>query len=281
MNILLTGASGYIGTLLLAQLKQKECFVRAVSRSPDPSLVLADEVVIENLTPESDFKALLFGIDTVIHLADGFNAFELLPGSVINNEASNRLATTIGLATTAAEQGINFTYLSTVKTMCGTFADHILREDSPVKPQSLYGRLKLKAEQAIIAASQKTGTKAVVLRFPIVFGPGAGGNMEKLLKLVDTPLPLPFHGLASRRSLISSTSLIEAIITIIKQEQTAGGLYLVHDDAVSTTEMIKTIHAGLGRPDRQFKIPPPSLVDRRKTPAYWTQNTSIYAPTGT
>ena len=219
MHILLTGAAGFVGKLLLARLKQQEIIVRAVVRSNDPSLARADDIVIENLTCHSDFLTLLSDIDIVIHLADGFNEYEHLPALANNDEASKRLQTTMMLADAAARQGTAFIYLSTIKTMCGAHADHILTHASQPQAHSLYGQLKLQAEEAILKASLKRGSRAIILRFPVVFGPGAGGNMERLRELADSPLPLPFLGLDNKRSLISTASLVDAVMTIIKREQ--------------------------------------------------------------
>ena len=177
-----------------------------------------------------------------------------------------RLQTTIALANRTAEKGANFIYLSTIKTMCGAYADHILTEASPAKPQSLYGRLKLEAEQVIMAASQKHDSKAVILRFPIVFGRDVGGNMEKLRGLADSPIPLPFLGLDNKRSLISSRSLIDAVLAILKRQQVQSGVYLVHDGALSTSDMIRLIRKANGRPQRQFSMPPALWSPLEKLP---------------
>ena len=270
MNILLTGAAGFVGHQLLASLKQKGCFVRAVVRTNMSPLADDDdpgsEIVVENLTQATDFKALLADIDTVIHLADGFNTFEHLPVSANNEEAAERLKTTMALINAAALNGTRFIYLSTIKAVCGSCADHVLDEATPPRPQSLYGALKQQAEQAIMKTSRQHGSKAVVLRFPVVFGPGAGGNMEKLRRLADNPLPLPLPVGDNRRSLISSRSLIDAINSIVSQQQAPPDIYLVHDGAISTTDMIRLIREGLGRPQRQFEIPTASWSLIEKLP---------------
>ena len=266
MHILLTGAAGFVGKQLLGALKQQKMIVRAVSRSTDPSLAQADDVVIKNLTQHSDFKNLLSKVDMVIHLADGFNAYEQLPASITNDEAARRLQTTIALANEAAQKGAHIIYLSTIKTMCGVYADHVLNEASATKPQSLYGKLKLEAEQAILKASQQHGTRAIILRFPIVFGPDVGGNMEKLRRLADSSIPLPLLGLNNKRSLISSHSLIDAVLTILKCQQEQGGVYLVHDGALSTPDMIRLVRQAGGRPQRQFGLPPALWPSLEKLP---------------
>jgi len=111
MRILLIDAGGFIGGLLLARLRYDGFTTRALSRRPTPPLRLADEVIIETLSPASDFAALLRGVDSVIHLADGFNAYEQLPLSAMHDEAAVRLETAWKLAHAAAATGTDFIYL--------------------------------------------------------------------------------------------------------------------------------------------------------------------------
>ncbi len=266
MHILLTGAAGRIGKRLLPILKHQHYLVKALTRHPAPDLHEADEQIAASLTQETDFDALLTGVDIVIHLADGFNNFEHLPADHESREAAQFLQTTTALARAAARNGVRIIYLSTIKTMCGTHASQPLTQASKATPQSLYGRLKLEAEQTILAAARDYGNHAVILRFPVVFGLG-GGSMEQLLVLVDHPLPVPFAGLASPRSLISAHGLVSAITAIAKQPEAASGFYLVHDGTLCLSEMTCLIRKGLGRPSRKFRFPAPIWDMLEKLPA--------------
>ena len=270
MRILITGAGGYIGSALLTELKKHNYWLRAISRSDKPSLQIADEFIVQTLNPSTHFEPLLDGIETIVHLADGFNAYEHLPISTDPAkipEAAQRLKATIALANVASKQGTRFIYLSTIKTMCGTYANHILCELSPNQPTSLYGQLKLKAEQAIVKAAKEHGGNTIILRFPITFGVQPKGNMEKLLRLADTPLPLPFRACNNRRSLISATSLIDAIMHTVKSRHQGRNLFLVQDDALSTHQIISLVRCGLNRPQRLFALPESIFSISEKIPA--------------
>ncbi|MCP4936637.1 MAG: NAD-dependent epimerase/dehydratase family protein [bacterium] len=266
MRILLTGAAGQVGKRLLPKLTQQGYSVRVLTRRSAPAQPSSDEVVIKELNPQTDFASLLANIDILIHLADGFNAYEHLPITAINNEASSRAQTTKRLTKAAAQKGIHLLYLSTIKTMCGTHADEILTEKTRPHPQSLYGTLKLNAEQYMLSAAQQYGSEAVVLRFPAVFGLDHG-SMENLLQLLNSPLPVPFADLSQRRSLISANSLIHAVMAIIKQQTYKTGTYLVHDGALSIVDMTSMIRKGLGRPARRFRLPSPIWHRLEKLPA--------------
>jgi nucleoside-diphosphate-sugar epimerase len=271
MHILVTGAGGYIGSPLLTELKKQGYWLRAVSRSTKPSLEIADEHIIQTLNPGTHFEPLLDGIDTIINLADGFNAYEHLPASThpaTIPEATLRLKTVNALANAASKQEVRLIYLSTVKTMCGTYADQILTEHSLNQPTSLYGLLKLKAEQAIFEAAEEHAQNTVILRFPITFGVQPKGNMEKLLRLADTPLPLPFRACDNRRSLISATSLIDAIVHTTKSEHQGKNLFLVQDGALSTYQIISLMRRGLNRPQRMFALPESVFLTSENIPSF-------------
>lgn len=264
MRILLTGAGGFVGGQLLQLMKKRGYFVKALSRSDRSQMAVADEVLVENLSRQSDFAALLQGVDTLVHLADGFNAYEHLPAGVKNEQASKRLQTLFALAEQAAENGVAFIYLSTIKTMCGHYSPEILSETSKANPQSLYGQLKLEAEQGILRLANRYGSRAVILRFPIVFGAGVGGNMQKLLVLADSPIPLPFAGMDNQRSLISAQSLFEAVMVIVENQQVQTGMFLVQDGAVSSADLVRSLRQGLGRPAHLFTLAQPfcSLMEK-------------------
>ncbi len=274
MRILITGAGGYIGSPLLTELKKHGYWLRAVNRSAKPSLQIANESIVQTLSPSTHFEPLLNGIDTILNLADGFNAYEHLPSSIDPAkipEATLRLKTVNALANAASKRGIRLIYLSTVKTMCGTYTNQILTEHSLNRPSSLYGLLKLKAEQAIVKAAKEHGQNSVILRFPITFGVQPKGNMEKLLRLADTSLPLPFRACDNRRSLISATSLIDAIVQTVKSRHQGNHLFLVQDGALSTYQIISLMRHGLNRPQRLFMLPEGVFSISEKIPSFGPQ----------
>jgi len=258
MKILVTGAGGRVGRRLIKALAVTAFKVRALARSRAPHLQEADEFVLTSLSPDSDFSALLEDMDAVIHLADGFNAYEHLPYGHENAEARRRLTTVEHLIDAAAKQQVSFIYLSTIKTMCGPFTKKILCEETKPEPQSLYGQLKLVAETTILKTAEKYGSTAVILRFPIVFGGDIGGNMERLSVLANKGYPLPFKGLASQRSLISANSLIDAVLSVLKSDIDGQHIFLLHDGSLTIEEIIRLLHEGAdGKALNLFGLPHP------------------------
>jgi UDP-glucose 4-epimerase len=258
MRVLVTGAGGHVGGALLPALTARGHAVKALSRRPLPRCPDGATNVVATLDADSDLAPLLADVDAVIHLADGFNAYEQLPRDASVPEAERRLLTLQRLAEAAARRQLRLVYLSTIKAMCGTQAETVLTEDTPPRPQSLYGRLKLEAEQHVARLVAERGGSALVLRFPIVFGTGRGdGNLERLLRLADTPWPLPLKGLTARRSFISAETLIAAAVLGCERPITGARTFLLHDGAMTVEELLRTMRRALGRDERLFALPAP------------------------
>ncbi len=256
MKVLVTGAGGFAGKCLTELLSKKGHTVIAVGRRlPDklPAGVIFKTVDIQPLT---QWDEMLNGVNGLVHMADGFNAFEHLAAGADNKAAQLRLKATLNLARAAIRAGIeNFIYLSTIKAMAGSWAKQILNENSPAQPTSLYGQLKLVAENEIFQLAAGSATRVISLRFPIVFGSRPDGNFTRLLQLANSGLPLPLSGIKAKRSMISLTSLSDAIATTIENSSAPAGTYLVHDQAMSLAELLQILRAASKRPARLFYLP--------------------------
>ena len=256
MRVLVTGATGFAGPHLIRTLSEHGAQVTAVSRKTKPAPPWADRHESINISPRTSWGSLLKDTDAVVHLADGLNAFEHLPAHFQDDKSSERVEATLNLVRSAIASGVpKFIYLSSIKAMAGTWAPGVLTEKTTAHPTSLYGRLKLETEQKIMSIAEGSSTSAFALRFPVVFGPNAGGNISRLLRLVDTAWPLPFAGIENARSMISLNGMTDAITAVINNQDREGGVFLVHDAAISLPNLIAHLQSGLGRPDRMFRIP--------------------------
>jgi len=255
MNVLVTGASGFIGRALAAELAARGERVRAAMRQPADVFSRAVEVVaVSDLTRPVEWRLLLKDIDTVVHLAgiahggaETYDAYDRV----------NRLATA-ELAAAASAAGVRrLVFVSSIRAQCGPTSDHPLTEADPPSPTDAYGRSKLAAEQAVRAAN----VPFTILRPAVVYGAGVKGNMARLLRLACSPWPLPFARFANRRSLLARQNLVAAIHFALEAPAALGETYIVADpEPLSLAEIIAAMRAGLARSPRLFSVPPPLIA---------------------
>lgn len=162
------------------------------------------------------------------------------------------------LAEQAAAAGVRrLVYLSSVKVLGERTPDHPFNEASLPAPEDPYGQSKQEAEQELQEVAAKTGLEVVVLRPPLVYGPGVGANFMRLMRLVTRGLPLPIASIRNRRSLIDVRNLASAIEACLTHPGAAGRTFLVSDgEAFSTPQLVSMLAAGLGVPDRSWPLPP-------------------------
>jgi nucleoside-diphosphate-sugar epimerase len=146
-------------------------------------------------------------------------------------------------------------YLSSIKVNGEESKAPFTEQDAP-NPQDPYGISKWEAEQALAAVSSETGLEMVVVRSPLVYGPGVGGNFLQLLKTLRTGLPLPLALVENRRSLICRANLVDALLHCAQDTRAAGRTYLVSDgEDLSTPELIRRIAKALGVSPRLWRMP--------------------------
>lgn len=246
-----TGASGFVGKPLCDFLEASgERVDRLVRKAKSES-----EKGIGDIGPESQWASVLSGCAGIIHLAARVHLMQDPSVDPLFEYRKVNTAGTLELAKQAAEQGVRrFIFISSVKVNgeSGFFSPF----DSPA-PSDPYSISKLEAEEGLKKISQKTGMELVVLRPPLIYGPGVRANFYKLIKAVDRGLPLPLGGIKNRRSLIFLRNLLDAIKTVMYQPQAAGKTYLLSDnEVVSTSDLIRLISKALGRKTKLLNISP-------------------------
>jgi nucleoside-diphosphate-sugar epimerase len=260
MKVLVTGASGFVGNALCTHLVLRDFDVVAtVQNLPDALVPKVNYRIVTKICASTDWDDALAGVQTVIHCAARVH--------VMRDHAQDpltefRRVNTLGtetLAWAAARCGIKrLVFLSSIKVN-GESAppDAPFDQTSPTKPQDPYAISKWKAEQALTRVAAETGMEVVVLRCPLVYGPGVKGNFLRLLQVMDRGIPLPFALAKNRRSLIYLDNLTSAIATCLTHPAAAAGkTYLVSDgEDVSTAELIACIAQALGKPSRLWPCP--------------------------
>jgi nucleoside-diphosphate-sugar epimerase len=258
-HILVTGANGFIGNSLCRGLIAEGWKVRGAIRSQEKENTLPAEVeVIEvgSISRNTDWRIALKDIDVVVHLAARVQSPKSNLADRFSYYRSVNVLATKHLAKSAESMKVRrFVYLSSIKVN-GEGKTQPYKEDDKPNPFSPYSTSKFEAEQCLEEIGRNCSLETVVLRPPLVYGPGVKGNFLKMLKLIDKGVPLPFASVKNQRSLIFLENLIDAIITCTEHPDAAGKKYLVSDrENISTNELIKSIAAPLGKPARIFPFP--------------------------
>jgi nucleoside-diphosphate-sugar epimerase len=257
--ILVTGASGFIGTALCRHLiRQGRRVVGVVRRQSAKLPAGVERRVVPDIGLATDWTGRLDDVDTVIHLAARVH---VMREQAVSPLYAFRYVNTYGtrkLAKASVAQGVRrLIYISSVKALGDGRPDGApYRDDDIPAPTDAYGQSKLEGERILDEVGGEGRIETVVLRPPLVYGPGVRGNFRALMKLCDTPFPLPLGELDNRRSLLAQDNLIDAITLAIEDPRAIGRTYLLRDgEDLSTSELIRRLRLALGRPERLVAAP--------------------------
>jgi len=257
MLIALTGATGFIGQYLLAELPKRGHRVRALLRRPTAAISShMTAAVIGDLRYPQNLAAALKGVDAIVHSAAVAHAAS---GRPEDDYRSINTAATVALARAAERSRVSrFVFLSSIRAQCGPVADTVVTETDEPRPTDSYGKSKLAAELGLA----ELGLDWVALRPVLVYGPGVKGNMARLKRLAELPFPLPLGSITARRSLLSLDNLVGAIeVVLAAPQQALRRAYIVADqDALTVGQMIAAMRRGLGRQPNVFPFPPVLLT---------------------
>ncbi len=260
-RVLVTGASGFIGSFVASYLQGNGYDVRAVSRAGNSSVLpVAESFSGPDFSKPFDAAPLVRGMDHVVHIAGLAHATQSIPEAAytaINAEAA------ACLAVAAREQGVKrFIFMSSVRAQTGPSARGVVTEAHMPEPADAYGRSKLAGEAMVMEALSGSATRAIVLRPVLVYGPGVKGNMAVLMRAARSPWPLPVKGLGAKRSLLSRDNLASAVLHALASSAVASGPYLVADEeALTVADVVGALRQGLGRRPGTFRVPQ-TLIER-------------------
>lgn len=261
MKILVTGASGFVGHFLIKTLKHHDGIkVAAVGRSAVQSN--ADEFfVVPSFIQQGVWQEPLDGCDVVIHLAARVHVMLDRVEDPLEAFLSVNLHGTVNLADAAAKAGVKrFVYVSSIKVNGEYTEDQPFTARDVPNPQDPYAVSKWQAEQALLKLSKETGMEVVIVRPPLVYGPGVKANFASLLNIVNKRLPLPLGCVSNVRSMIYVGNLADALIICATHDNAAGQTYLVSDNEdISTPQLIKKLALVLKRPYLVFPFPLPII----------------------
>lgn len=263
MTTLVTGANGFVGSALCARLSNDGMPVRGAVRSSNVRLGGTEGVRIDGLASDTDWSEALKNVEQVVHLAARVH--------VMNDKSSNPLAAfrrlnvegTAALARQAAVAGVRrFVFLSSVKVN-GEFteAGHLFTEDDAPAPEDSYAVSKYEAEQLLRQIAAETGMEVVIIRPPLVYGPGVKANFGSMMRWLARGLPLPLAAVTeNRRSLVALDNLVDLIVTCLNHPAAANQTFLVSDgEDLSSAQLLKRMGAAMGHPAHLFYLPPALL----------------------
>lgn len=261
-GILITGGTGFVARSLITLLLSKDWNVYATVRDRKGLGLLPEGVrgvVTGDLDIKTDWKPFLEKVEIVVHLAARVHRMSEDKSEAVEAYQRINVGVTEALANASSWAGVRrFIFISSVKAMgeC-TQPGEAWSESSPCFPQDDYGRSKYEAEKVLVDIGKKTNLEVVILRLPLVYGPGVKANMARLIRTVDRGFPLPLGTINNKRSLLYVGNLVDAIRVSIDHPAAVGETFLVSDgEDCSTQELIRLIGCALDRPARMVHFPP-------------------------
>lgn len=279
LKILVTGANGFVGKALIERLvsetsspsqsfflKGEKCnySARAAIRQKCgffPNDV--EQVIVGSLDADTKWQEALEKVDVVIHTAARVHVMSDISADPLAEFRRINVAGTLNLARQAANRGVKrFVFLSSIKVNGESteIGKPFCADDTPV-PQDPYGISKFEAEQGLMEIAAETDIKVVIIRPPLVYGPGVKANFLRMMQWLHRGIPLPLGAIHNKRSLVALDNLVDLIITSLFHPAAANQVFLAGDgEDISTTELLRRLGSALGRPARLLPIPTSLLV---------------------
>jgi nucleoside-diphosphate-sugar epimerase len=257
MNILITGATGFVGRSLISRLHvdQRHQIIGSVRKLNENSIGLDKVVAVGEISEKTDWANALENIDVVIHLAGRAHVLN----DQYNLSSFNRINVdgTLRLAEQALEFGVKrFIFISSIGVNGSQTHGEAFTECSIVAPQAMYAESKKQAEDLLKLKLENSSMELVIIRPPLVYAANAPGNFQRLLKLVACGLPLPFGITDNKRSMVSLNNLTDFISVCVEHPAAANETFLISDGVnVSTKEIVNFLAEGMGKKVRLFPLP--------------------------
>jgi len=259
-KVLVTGASGFVGSALCGYLiKRGHNVIGAARKLPVSPVPGVDYQIVGDLGTSAAWSDDVFsGVEIIIHCAARVHVMNEYVQDPLKEFRRINVKGTETLARLAANAGVRrLVFLSSVKVNGESSSlSSPIDEMSPTNPKDYYGISKLEAEKSLLNIADETGLETVILRLPLVYGPGVRGNFLKLLKMVDRGVPLPFSLINNLRSLININNLTDVVWVCLTDPRAAGSTYMVSDgEDISTVQLIIKMADALERPVRLWPCP--------------------------
>ncbi|MDZ7922010.1 SDR family oxidoreductase [Rhodoferax sp.] len=260
MNVLLTGASGFVGSALLRKLVATGRGVRACYRTLPPT---SPEGVacyaIPDFTSDSAWRAALVGTEVLVHAAARVHVMDEKAADPLKEFRRINVGGTLALARWAAAAGVRrFVFISSVKALGErTYPGVPFSADTLPEPEDAYGISKWEAEQGLQQLSRETDMEVVIIRPPLVYGPGVRANFASMMRWLSRGFPLPLGAVThNRRSFVALDNLVDLITVCTQHHAAANQIFLAGDgEDLSTAELLRRMGHALDVPVRLPAVP--------------------------
>lgn len=257
LSLLVTGATGFVGRAVCEEALARDYMVKRAVRMGEAT---ANDVFVGDINAFTDWNRALQGVDVVVHLAARVHMMEEAEADPLTKFREVNVLGTKNLARQAAAAGVKrLVYISSVKVNGEvTTAGQPFTVDHIPAPQDPYGVSKHEAEQVLRQISGETGLEVVIIRPPLIYGPGVKANFKSLIRWLSCGVPLPLAAATeNRRSLVALDNLVDLILTCLNHPAAVNQTFLVCDgEDVSTVDLLRRMGEALGHPARLFYMPP-------------------------
>lgn len=260
MTVLVTGANGFVGSHVVRSLAAQGHQVRACVRSVSGMVDIPGAEVVEvgNLSSSTDWRHALAGVTTVIHAAAVTRVDKRLRGSMATLQEVN-VGATLRLASCAAAMGVKrLVFISSIKVNGeNSVRGRPFRAEDPPSPEDGYSCSKADAERGLMRLAENSTMEVVIVRPPLVYGPGVKGNFGGMLSFVRSGVPLPLACITeNKRSMVAVDNLASALAICASHPAAAGRIFFVKDgEDLSTVEILTHMARAVEAPLRLFWFP--------------------------
>jgi UDP-glucose 4-epimerase len=257
--ILVTGANGFVGAAVVRRLVRDGADVLAwVRRAGLPVPAGVRGAPVGELSETADWSGILAGVDVLVHAAARVHVMNDTVRDPSAEFRRTNVQGTLHLATQSAAAGVRrFVFVSSIKVNGeATGAGHAFSEKDTPAPSDPYGVSKAEAEAGLWAIARKTGMELVIVRPPLVYGPGVKANFAALMRAVQRGWPLPLGAVNNQRSLVSLGNLVDFIATCVQHPRAANEVFLVSDGHdLSTPDLVRGLARAAAVPERLVPVP--------------------------
>ncbi len=261
-KVVITGANGFVGRALSIEAVARGLAVKGVTRTICKLPTGVKNVVIGSFEDANLWLKAFAGCDVVVHLAARVHVMQETYADGLSEFRRVNVMGTLSLARCAAVAGVKrFVFVSSIKVNGELTQDgEPMRADDPPIPSSAYGVSKWEAELGLREIALNTGMEVVVIRPPLVYGPGVRANFATMMHVLRRGVPVPLGAIRNKRSFVALDNLVDLIITCLFHPGAANETFLVSDgEDVSTTELLRRMGQALGRPARLLPLPGKAL----------------------